>query len=172
MSLVFCHMHWGRCGGVPASHVVRHRRSLIGAGSPTGDLLLSGGRDATIRVWDLDTCCCRRTLPGHTADVLNMSALAPGLSWNGNAADCCPTGRGSVDADSDGDGAVGEAIAGRADRIPAHGGALLLASCSADGSCRLWDVQTWTCVHAIVPGTGVWRLPCAVLCLGGRVRVH
>lgn len=128
-------------------------------------------------MWDLDTCCCRRTLPGHTADVLNMSALAPGLSWNGNATDCCPTGRGrggpgSVDADSDGDGAVGEAIAGRADRIPAHGGALLLASCSADGSCRLWDVQTWTCVHAIVPGTGAWWPPCAVLLLCERVCVH
>lgn len=108
-------------------------------------------------MWDLDTCCCRRTLPGHTADVLNMSALAPGFSWNGNAADC-----GAADAvpAPDASGASpGRAAGLRAtldstDSIPAHGGALILASCSADGTCRLWDVRTWTCVHVFIPGTG------------------
>jgi WD40 repeat protein len=33
------------------------------------NLLVSGSRDATLRVWDLDTGACRHTLRGHTDSV-------------------------------------------------------------------------------------------------------
>lgn len=39
------------------------------------NLLLSGGRDNLIRVWDLETMCFRRTLHGHKDDVLAISGV-------------------------------------------------------------------------------------------------
>ena len=40
-----------------------------------GGLLLSGGRDNIIRVWDMDALVCRRTLAGHRDDVMCIAGL-------------------------------------------------------------------------------------------------
>ena len=44
---------------------------------PTIDVLLTGGRDSTARVWDMRTKACIHTLAGHTntvADILTQAA--------------------------------------------------------------------------------------------------
>ena len=43
--------------------------------SSLGGLLLSGGRDNIIRVWDMEALVCRRTLPGHRDDVMCIAGL-------------------------------------------------------------------------------------------------
>ena len=52
-----------------------HRGSVLSLCS-LGGLLLSGGRDNIIRVWDMDALVCRRTLAGHRDDVMCIAGLA------------------------------------------------------------------------------------------------
>ena len=51
-----------------------HRGSVLTLCS-LGGLLLSGGRDNIIRVWDMEALVCRRTLPGHRDDVMCIAGL-------------------------------------------------------------------------------------------------
>lgn len=51
-----------------------HRGSVLSLCS-LGGLLLSGGRDNIIRVWDIDALVCRRTLAGHRDDVMCIAGL-------------------------------------------------------------------------------------------------
>ena len=44
---------------------------------PTIDALLTGGRDATARVWDMRTKACIHTLSGHTNTVADVLRQAP-----------------------------------------------------------------------------------------------
>ncbi|CAI7997262.1 Pleiotropic regulator 1 [Geodia barretti] len=44
---------------------------------PTIDVLLTGGRDATARVWDMRTKACIHTLGGHTNTVADILTQAP-----------------------------------------------------------------------------------------------
>jgi len=52
-----------------------HRGSVLSLCS-LGGLLLSGGRDNIIRVWDMDALVCRRTLAGHRDDVMCIAGLS------------------------------------------------------------------------------------------------
>jgi WD40 repeat protein len=40
-----------------------------------GNKIISGSRDKTIRVWDMDTGECLRTLQGHTSSVYGLCTL-------------------------------------------------------------------------------------------------
>ena len=51
-----------------------HRGSVLSLCS-LGGLMLSGGRDNIIRVWDMDALVCRRTLAGHRDDVMCIAGL-------------------------------------------------------------------------------------------------
>lgn len=51
-----------------------HRGSVLSLCS-LGGLLLSGGRDNIIRVWDMEALVCRRTLAGHRDDVMCIAGL-------------------------------------------------------------------------------------------------
>lgn len=152
-----------------------------------GGLLLSGGRDAVVRVWDMDAHVCRRTLVGHTDTILHLAALAPGLSVNGNFAGGRNRGSHASDLDAphataldpdalerddlerdrsapvqvransglqvlpedriqgDGDGQAGES----GPAVPT-----LIASCSADGTTRLWSASCWRCIYVLNPNPG------------------
>lgn len=44
---------------------------------PTIDVLVTGGRDATARVWDMRTKACIHTLSGHTNTVADVLTQAP-----------------------------------------------------------------------------------------------
>ena len=113
---------------------------------------MSGGRDATIRVWDLDVKCCRRTLPGHTADVLHLAALIPHAP-DADSASTAPAGAQHKE-DGGPTGLPAPNAFSTEDAQPR-----VLSSCSADGTCRLWDVRTWTCVKIISPSLGVLPPP-------------
>lgn len=43
-----------------------------GVGTGTAGKLVSGSRDRTIRVWDVETGACKHVLTGHTASVLSL----------------------------------------------------------------------------------------------------
>lgn len=176
--------------------------ALQSAAACAGDLLLSGGRDASIRVWDLGALCCRRTLAAHGADILHLAARAPGLSANSNAAPfagAAPEQTGShgrsrspskAAHERDGreeNGSARQASNGRtagyvsgfeghseggsgevsglewspvdAARLDSCDDAVakqpaVFTSCSADGTCRLWDMRAWCCLHVFQPQLG------------------
>ena len=44
---------------------------------PTLDVLVTGGRDAAVRVWDMRTRANIFTLTGHTSTVANVQCQAP-----------------------------------------------------------------------------------------------
>jgi len=47
--------------------------------SPDGQTLASGGEDQTIKLWDVETQQCHRTLLGHTAMVQSIAFSPDGL---------------------------------------------------------------------------------------------
>ncbi len=62
------------CTGL--SRVLRGHRGSVLSLCSLGGLLLSGGRDNIIRVWDMDALVCRRTLAGHRDDVMCIAGLS------------------------------------------------------------------------------------------------
>lgn len=153
-----------------------------------GGLLLSGGRDAVVRVWDMDALVCRRTLVGHTDTILHLAALAPGLSANGNfaggrnrgshASDLNAPHATALDPDAlerddlERDRSSPEQLRGNSglqalpeDRVQGDGDGqagqsgpavpTLIASCSADGTTRLWSASCWRCIYVLNPNPGV-----------------
>jgi WD40 repeat protein len=149
--------------------VTAHYRPSFSVLHTAGDLLLSGGRDGNVRVWDLQALCCRRTLTGHTADILHLGAHMPGFSLNGNN-DACRTASGSNASGSSSsdlssqdqlagsettDARDDDALQASARDAPGWDRAFLFASCSADGTCRLWSMQAWCCMQIICPVPGI-----------------
>ena len=45
---------------------------LSGCFSPDGNQLASGSNDSTVRLWDVETGACVRTLEGHRVPVLSV----------------------------------------------------------------------------------------------------
>lgn len=113
-------------------------------------LLCSGGRDHLIRVWDVETLVCRRTLGGHTDDILSLSGvsvsvpqpdlaqlISPGSPRSPTAqiiAGISPVGQPLASPSGTEGGAMppGSPRSGL-DR------ALLFVSAAADGTVRLWS---------------------------------
>lgn len=112
--------------------------------------------------------CCRRTLPGHTADVLHLAALIPNLpeTYSGPVADSPFAAPEAPHLQADVEEGEGETDL-TAPREPVYDERLprVLCSCSADSTCRLWDVRTWTCVKIITPSAGVPLLHSILLLL-------
>ena len=131
---------WAFKIGLPDSHDDSVKGAFLlpdGAG-------LSWSNDCTLRVWDLATGACRRTLEGHE-DVIRGALLLPDgavLSWSGDrtlrvwdlATGAC---RRTLEGHED--------VVLEASLLP--DGAVL--SWSYDGTLRVWDLATGTCRRAL-----------------------
>ena len=87
---------------------------------------------------DMDALVCRRTLTGHTHDVLSIT----GLNFHSQAQPSgshYSTGMGSQ---------IGSALNRSDSGFPSI--SALFASASADETVRIWDAKDWTCLRVIV----------------------
>ncbi|GAA5880440.1 hypothetical protein JCM3774_005192 [Rhodotorula dairenensis] len=133
----------------------------LGAGGPTSDsvlqgsacatargwgqdgaVLVSGGCDRTVRVWDVETGYCIHVLTGHTSTVRCLRVL-----------DARPL---AVSGSRDGTVRVWDIDRGRAVHVlNGHTSSVraidvwdnLAVSGSYDATCRLWNVDTGECLH-------------------------
>eukprot|EP00197_Chlamydomonas_leiostraca_P006097 CAMPEP_0202881342 /NCGR_PEP_ID=MMETSP1391-20130828/36395_1 /ASSEMBLY_ACC=CAM_ASM_000867 /TAXON_ID=1034604 /ORGANISM="Chlamydomonas leiostraca, Strain SAG 11-49" /LENGTH=190 /DNA_ID=CAMNT_0049564013 /DNA_START=32 /DNA_END=601 /DNA_ORIENTATION=- len=116
-----------------------------------GSLLVSGARDNTMRVWDMDLdMMCRRAVTGHKDDVAALAAvnlLAP-----------CVTGRRSNMGE---DAAQGEPA-------PTVLPVTVFASASADGTLRLWS-RNWTCLSVLALPMAKAPRPAPALAANGHL---
>ncbi len=115
------------------------------SGSYSG-ILVSGGDDQMIKLWDVASGRCLRTMQGHTRRVWSFAVsqdqrlLATGSDdrsvrlWDVATGQCLRTLEGHLDW-------VWAVTFGLGDR--------LLASGSDDNTIRLWDVQTGQCVQVL-----------------------
>ncbi|WP_263350613.1 WD40 repeat domain-containing protein [Acidicapsa acidisoli] len=112
--------------------------------SPHGDILASGGMDATTRLWDTATGRQLRNLTGHANGVLTVAFS--------------PDGHSLASGSGDGKIRIWDAEAGHGERILGshasgvaavafdhHGG--VLGSGSTDGKVKLWDVKSGGQLH-------------------------
>lgn len=112
-----------------------------GWGQPNA-LVVSGGCDKVIRVWDVKSGYCIYTLPGHTSTIRCMRVL------HGRPI--------AVTGSRDGTVRVWDVQRGRAVRcLRGHGGSVRCldvngkraVSGSYDMTCRLWNIDTGECLH-------------------------
>lgn len=106
-----------------------------GVGTGTAGKLVSGSRDRTIRVWDVETGACKHILQGHTASVLSLqyddqilvsvSSDGQGFVWDFASILAAPKPPSTPPADYSAgepsmpsvDAASGALIHGKADRV-------------------------------------------------------
>lgn len=121
--------------------------------SPTGTYLASsGGGDDVVKLWDVNTQICRRTLVGHTSFV-----------WHGSFS---PDGQRLASGSRDGTIRIWHVETGQEEkRLMGHIGWVraaqfspdgqLLASSGEDKTLRLWETKRWRCTH-INQGKAHW----------------
>jgi WD40 repeat protein len=114
--------------------------------NPNGRLLISGGNDQTLRIWDLESGECLRILKGHTNDITCVSVT--------------PDGRWAVSGSRDRTLRVWDLATGRCLRILEghHDGIVRLCvspdgrrvvSASRDKTLRVWDLESGRSLHTL-----------------------
>lgn len=132
---------------------------------PDSRIAVSGGRDGTLRVWDLETGECRRALTGHTAAVLSVAIAGDG--------------RTVLSAGRDKTVRVWDLESGRWVRtLTGHGSAVYAVALAADGRravsgsrdgdrLLLWDVDSGERVRRLDGHTG--GVPTVAISADGRL---
>jgi WD40 repeat protein len=102
-------------------------------------LLVSGGFDRTIRVWDLHPARCRSTTKGHREQVTTIAVAADGRRVVSGGDDGMIV-RWDL---AEGEGAVLAQGVGAVVRVVFAADAALLAAACGDRRVRIWDTQSW-----------------------------
>lgn len=135
-------------GGDPAAHNQQQQQgsacSTARGWGQEGAVLVSGGCDRTVRVWDVSTGYCIHTLTGHTSTVRCLRVF-----------DSRPI---AVSGSRDGTVRVWDIDKGEAVHVLNGHAASVRAidvcgnravSASYDMTCRLWNVDTGECLHVL-----------------------
>ena len=137
---------WAAATG-KAQAVLRGHASAVLALAVSGDRLVSGSRDSTLRVWRMGgppaTWACEHALAGHAGDVLCLAAFG-GEAMSGSADKAIRVwvvGTGSCERTLSGHEGAVEAL------VAVRGGRLL--SAARDKTVRLWALRTGACERVL-----------------------
>ena len=118
--------------------------------SPNGNILASCGEDQTVRLWDIDTGQCLKTLQGHT-NWVRAVAFSPNESLLASCGEDQTVRLWDVGNPSA--GYCLKILRGHANRVRwvtfAPDGSTL-ASSSDDGTIKLWDIHTAQCLKTFM----------------------
>jgi WD40 repeat protein/GTPase SAR1 family protein len=153
-------------GAKPKPELAVLERKLVGhkdwvnsvAVSPDGTWAVSGSRDNTVRIWDLETGKCRATLKGHRDWVRSVAVL--------------PDGERILSSSDDGSVRVWDARDGRVTAdwqaskhwvlsvAPLPDGRRVISTAARDDPMvKIWDVASRQCLAALEGHTGaVWSV--------------
>jgi WD40 repeat protein len=99
-------------------------------------VVISGSRDNTLRVWDLETFGCRATLTGHTDDVVSVVVE--------------PRAGGSFPSTTSMNGSGGEGVTLEVEASDSDPRGRRFFSASVDGTVRMWCSTQWCCVRVFL----------------------
>jgi len=122
--------------------------------SPKGDLIASCSSDRTIRLWDVDTGVCRRTLSGHRDSVFSIAYSSQRDQMVSGSGDKSvwlwdlETGECLYDFTGHSDSVYSVAFSPSGKKV---------ASASDDGTVRLWSVRIGICISTLVGHTDFVR---------------
>ncbi|KAG5804854.1 hypothetical protein H9Q71_010561 [Fusarium xylarioides] len=127
-----------------------HGRGLVSvAVSPDDQLIASGGRDQTIKIWDIATGVCRRTLEDQDSAIYSITFLPDGKGlasasdniqiWDTKSGLCLQTLEGHYH---------------RVSSVASSPDGQYLASGSFDGRIKIWDSKTWNCLKTLEDHSG------------------
>jgi len=124
------------------------------APSPDGQVLASGSKDKTIKLWDLPTGRLVRTLTGHTNDVFSVAISPDGRTLASGSNDK------TIKLWNIETGELLRTLAGHKSDILSVAFASdqqILASGSKDRTIRLWDLATGNSLHTLIGHTDSLR---------------
>ena len=132
---------WKRNDKVPYHSFLGHTGSVLTIIQLKNGLLVSGSCDKKIMVWDIDRLKCIKTLTEHIGGIVKLFELSNG-----------PMISGSIDATL----RVWNTSNWKSYPLLGHEQTIesitevrlnIIASCSLDRTCRVWDIQSKQCLH-------------------------
>ncbi len=143
---------WDLSGGYPAAkleqQIENHADWVLGVAlAPDGKHLLTASRDKTAKVWDLAAKESVMTFPDHQQPVYGVAVKA-----DGKIGYSCGEDNNIRTWNAGGDGKQVRASGGHAKavlKLIAHPKQPLLATCSADGTVRVWNADSGAAVATL-----------------------
>lgn len=132
---------WKRDAKVPYHTFLGHTGSILTIIQLKNGLLVSGSCDKKIKVWDIDRLKCIKTLTEHIGGIVKLFELSNG-----------PMVSGSIDASL----RVWNPSNWKSYPLLGHEQTIesitevrlnIIASCSLDKTCRVWNIQSKQCLH-------------------------
>ncbi|KAE8338538.1 hypothetical protein BDV24DRAFT_166219 [Aspergillus arachidicola] len=114
------------------------------------NLLITGGTEGVVRIWNIQTKSVIRSLKGHTATVRSLLIVDDTtlISGSRDSAICIW----NLDSDATDPKLTLKGHTETVRCLKAHGG--VLVSGGNDGEARVWDIQTGQCLHVLKGHTG------------------